>query len=711
MLKEQLVKVKQQVIKPDKFNTTIMKETLRKHKELLVHCILVILVFLYGTYRLSEVGQPILFDDEFGYWSSSSFFLGIDWKSVTGRIGYYSYGYGLLLVPVRLLGGLFGWNWKMIYQAAVVLNTCMLVGSFGLALKLSKRYFGKINWFVRAVVCFTAIIYPSNIVFSHITWTENTLTFFFWVFLYVLMRCIDKPSVKNHIMLAFVAFYLYVVHQRALSIVLTGLVIVLFMNLLKVNKWKHTAAFLGSMYICSLIHSRIKGKLQNDFYLGNTPADFKTTIGYAFNTKAFVLLAGILFVVFILYLLDKGKNKLVTGIFITVIVAVAVIVIKGTGAVKLAADNDVPTRIANNDFAGQWNKIKGLFTVKGFLRLLISMVGKWFYLAAGTGLLICWGMKDFIKNIFFMAVYSIRMFFQVLLGKQEKIKKKHIEYVYNKANLWILGVCLAWISTFMVNAIYKEGFYKVDDLINGRYNEYIIGILLVYSFQALLSDKKWIRTLVITVILYILAGVLCQHAFDEVGRTSFELCHSVMFGRVFWNWEVPTGKVKAISTYILPMGLTFILIVKLCRARFPKAANVRCVIGLMIPIIAWSYLTGAIIENYVVSRNEKQAKAMPSVSKWITLLGWDTNVYYLEDTQNYRWAEGIQFMVQAKAVILSNTKEVSFEEDAFYIMNRSFAENEIIKEKCVVIEETGQLALAVPKGKTLEQRWEAYKLD
>ena len=706
MLKEQLVKVKQQVIQPDKLNIAIMKETFLKHRELIVHCILAALVFLYGTYRLSEVGQPILFDDEFGYWTSSSFFLGIDWKSVTSRIGYYSYGYGLLLVPIRIIGNWFGWGWKSLYQAAVVLNTFMLVGGYLIAIQLSKRYFNKINWFVRDIICFTAIIYPSNIVFSHITWTENTLTFFFWVFLYVLMRCIDKPSVKNHIMLACTAFYLYVVHQRALSVLLTGVVIVLFLNLLKVNKWKHLAAFLSSMYICSLVHSMIKGKLQNDFYLGNAPADFKTTIGYAFNTKAVFFFVGIVFVLFILYLADRGKSKLAAAILSAVIVVAAVIIINGMGGIKIGTNSDVPTRIANNDFAGQLYKIKGMFTIKGFWRLLISMVGKWFYLVAGTGLIICWGMKNLIKNIFFMFIYSIRMFFNTITGKKEKIKKKHMRYVYNKANLWLLGVCLAWISTFMVNAIYKEGFYKVDDLVNGRYNEYIIGILLIYSVQSLLEDKKWIRTLVITLILYLLAGVLCQHAFDEVGRTDFELCHSVMFGRVFWNWEVPAGKIKEISEYVLPMGLAFIFVVKLCRTKFPKIATMRCIIGLMIPILAWSYLTGSILENYVVSRNEKQAKAMPDISMWVNRIGWNKKVYYLEDTQNYRWAEGIQFMLQDEPLILTNTAEVSFDEDALFIMNRSYLESDIVKEKCEVVAESGQLALVINKEQEVMQRLE-----
>lgn len=688
-----------------KINTENIKSFLVKNRELIFQCFLAVIVFFYGTYRLLEVGQPILFDDEFGYWSASSFFMGIDWSLLTGKIGYYSYGYGLLLVPIRLIGRLLIWNSSMLYEAAVVLNSCMLVGSFVAAVKLSKRYFIQMQWVIRAVACFAAVIYPSNIVFSHITWTENALTFFFWLFLYTLMKCLDSPSIKNHISFAFLAFYLYVVHQRAISIILTSIIIVIYMNLLKVNKWKHTAAFFGSMYVCCLIHFMIKGKLQNDFYLKNVPADFKTTIGYAFTSKTALLFGGILCILFILYLWDIGKTKIVLGIFAAA--AVGLVLLAGYTLSRMdTAASELPGRIANNDFAGQWYKIKSIFTVRGFLRLCISIVGKWFYLAVGTGLVICWGMKELIKNIFWMLVYSVKVLWNAVTGKV--MEEKYTEYIYDKKKLWLTGVCLAWISTFMVCAIYKEGLYKVDDLVNGRYNEYIIGVLIIYSIYALFSDKKWIRTLMISVILYLLAGILCQTVFDELGRTDFELCHSVMLGRVFWNWEVPVGKVKQISMYILPLGLGFILMVKLFADRFPKVVTVRCVAGLLIPIVAWSYLGSSVLENYVIARNEKQSVAMPNVSRWINLLGGDKNVYYLEDTQNYRWAEGIQFMLQEKQVILTTSGEVSFDEDAFYIMNSSYAQNEAVQEKCEIIVEVENLALAVPKGQTLLERFERY---
>lgn len=46
------------------------------------------------------------------------------------------------------------------------------------------------------------------------------------------------------------------------------------------------------------------------------------------------------------------------------------------------------------------------------------MVGKWFYLAAATGLIICFGMKDLIKHGFSMAVYSIQTLWRTIKTSQ-----------------------------------------------------------------------------------------------------------------------------------------------------------------------------------------------------------------------------------------------------------------------------------------------------
>ena len=52
---------------------------LQRYHVQLLQCIPALGIFLLATYRLSEIGQPILFNDEVGYWSNSAFFMGLDW--------------------------------------------------------------------------------------------------------------------------------------------------------------------------------------------------------------------------------------------------------------------------------------------------------------------------------------------------------------------------------------------------------------------------------------------------------------------------------------------------------------------------------------------------------------------------------------------------------------------------------------------------------
>lgn len=708
----------------DKINHKVMHKALHKlritaaivlrfligHRELVLQCLLALGIFILYTYRLSEIGQPILFNDEIGYWSNSAFFMGMDWTSVTGRIGYYSYGYSLLLVPVRMIAQMFGWGWDGLYHAAVVMNAGFLVVSYVQALWLAKRYLPEMNRYVRTVACFAVFTYSPLIVYAHITWTECTLTFCFWIFLYVMSRVTDKPGIGSHIAYAVISFYMYTVHQRSLGIVITSMIVVLYLRLLRRNRVRDVAAFLGSMYLYSLVHAVIKGNLQNVNYLGGEPADLRGLLGYAFTGRAaVVLVAGIILMTF-LWLHDKRKTK-------TIIVLTAVGIALAAGYIyyrsiglpiaETVTDTTASTarnRLSTNDFSGQWGVVKDIFSVNGLIRLGISIAGKWFYLAAATGLVVCWGIRGLFGNALALLREHSRQFITMFKGKRQRGADNFIW----EDRIWLLGVLLAWFGTFMISAIYKEGLYKNDDLFNGRYVEFTIGFLLLYSFNCLTNDKKWLRTTIVCVVLYIAAGYLCQYAVDELQRKEFELAHCVMFGRVFWNYEVPYGKVKAISRYILPLGAAFLVVLKPLRERFSKAAAIRAVLALMIPIIAWSYLGKRIVDAYVVVRNEKQAEPFAQFSNWIKTLESGENVYYILDYANAKSVGGLQYMLEDVPVTVAWLAETPFTEDAFYVVRYQCEEEPAVVENCEVILRLGGYRLLINKNQHLMERWEPF---
>lgn len=724
---------------------------LNVHRELVFQCVLALVLFILYTYRLSEIGQPILFNDEIGYWSNSAFFLGIDWTSVTGRINYYSYGYSLLLVPIRLLSALFGWGWSTLYHAAVVMNAGFLVASYVLAIGLAKRYLPEMNRYVRIAACFAVFTYSADIVYAHITWTECTLTFFFWIFLYVMSRVTDKPGVGNHTAFALVSFYLYTVHQRALGIVVTSVIIVLYMRLLRRNRVRDVAAFLGTMYLYSLVHAIIKGNLQNVNYLGGEPTDLRGLLGYAFTGRAaVVLIAGIILMIF-LWLIDRRKTKTIVALVVIGFAAISVLLYyrninpQSIETAVDAAEGTVPNRLSVNDFSGQWGVLKNIFSVNGLIRLGISIAGKWFYLAAASGLVVCWGIYGLFKNAVLLFGENISLMVGVhnrrnrrgaanteadsavsvgitpaaktpdntITGVSQLISTTSGGVTLHDTictdRIWLFGVLLAWFSTFMISAIYKEGLYKNDDLFNGRYVEFTIGFLLLYSLNCLINDRKWLRTAAVSVILYIGAGYLCQYAVDELQRTEFELAHCVMFGRVFWNYEVPYGKVEAISRYILPLGAAFLVVLKPLRERFSKVAAARAILALMIPIAAWSYLGERIVNVYVVVRNEKQSEPFVQFADRIRTLGSDENIYYILDYANERNVGALQFMLQDRPVTVTWLSEVSFTEDAFYIIRRNCWDLPEVAENCETVMEFRGYRLVINKNQHLAERWKPYK--
>ena len=53
---------------------------LKNYREGILALLGAAIIFMIGSYRYQETFQPIVFSDEYGYWATSAFFLGEDWK-------------------------------------------------------------------------------------------------------------------------------------------------------------------------------------------------------------------------------------------------------------------------------------------------------------------------------------------------------------------------------------------------------------------------------------------------------------------------------------------------------------------------------------------------------------------------------------------------------------------------------------------------------
>ena len=136
-----------------------------------------------------------------------------------------------------------------------------------------------------------------------------------------------------------------------------------------------------------------------------------------------VIFVVIVAVILWLYILEKGKVKL--GL---VLLALATVII--CGAVSMGLNLvETPERgresiLAINELSGQIGVLKNVFTKYGLIRLGTSIVGKWYYLAAATGLVICWGLRDLFLNAIFLAVDGCKRLTATLRGKEHIVSAK-----------------------------------------------------------------------------------------------------------------------------------------------------------------------------------------------------------------------------------------------------------------------------------------------
>ncbi len=271
MLKLNDIKLKDEVEMSEVLQKNLIMESEAEEKPSLLRyilpAVLSVVLFLIAIWGIGNFNQLLLYDDEFGYWTASAYLTGTDWKSVTSGIPYYSYGYGfLILTPIRLLFS----SPAAMYQAAIVVNGLLLVGSFLLARNVIKQLFEEVHYALVDVVCFLVMLYPSNLVFSHIAWAECTLVFLFWVFAWLSMRVIKKPTILNHVMMAVTVMGLYVVHQRTLAVAIATVMVMAWCFWADKGRRKQVIVFAVVMVVLLVAHRLIKGDLIAEFYNNNS---------------------------------------------------------------------------------------------------------------------------------------------------------------------------------------------------------------------------------------------------------------------------------------------------------------------------------------------------------------------------------------------------------------------------------------------------------
>ena len=194
-----------------------------KIKIMHVHIFSFIAISLLCCLQIRALDYIYILNDEFGYWAHAISAVGYDWKDLISETPYYSWGYSIWLVPIVALLP----TPELWYKAAILLNVFFLLLSYVFCYKSGRKLFPEVNEKAMALISLIVIIYPSNIAYAQIAWSESLSYLLVWVGTYLILKLDETFSNKYFIALLFTLLYSYAVHNRNIGILLAGIITII----------------------------------------------------------------------------------------------------------------------------------------------------------------------------------------------------------------------------------------------------------------------------------------------------------------------------------------------------------------------------------------------------------------------------------------------------------------------------------------------------
>lgn len=243
----------------------INKTYMLSKKLYLLHAIFVFVLAIVCLYPIRKLDFPVVLNDEFGYWANAISFKGNNWNELIAETPYYSWGYSIWLIPLVLISE----DYHITYKLAILLNVFFLIVSYFCCFHLAKKIFRQNKGYELAFISFLVIIYPSNIAYAQVTWSESLLYMLMWIITFLIFSLEENYKFYKVLLCMILLGYMYTVHQRTIGIIFIAAISVFYMILKKKKAIIHFVIaimiFLGIYGINSIVK-----KYQLDFLWANS---------------------------------------------------------------------------------------------------------------------------------------------------------------------------------------------------------------------------------------------------------------------------------------------------------------------------------------------------------------------------------------------------------------------------------------------------------
>lgn len=228
-----------------------------------------------------------------------------------------------------------------------------------------------------------------------------------------------------------------------------------------------------------------------------------------------VVVAGFLTFVVWAFRNPKLRKFILIAIVGLGIAGIAAVGIKGIVQGNVYANSDA-SLLAGNDYAGQIYTIKRLFTLEGIRNLIVGVAGKLFYLVEAS-----------FGTLFITLIYL----FGQLISLKRKYKEKEEPLTKQLVSFYIL---LSFAAQFAITAAYMNTPSKLDSITYGRYNDYLIPIIMCLGLRQLMGYRHKLRYFIVTTLI---SGALCVMTIVFSYFTKLTNMHEYFVAGISYLWS------------------------------------------------------------------------------------------------------------------------------------------------------------------------------
>ena len=244
------------------------------------------LIFFMNIPMVGKCYSPFVYNDEMGYWMHAAELAGLDWRGVSETVGWYSYGYSLLLLPlVKLIS-----DTVLLYRAALVMNIIMDEICYFMFIYIIRRLFPKLEILPASVVAAAGMLYTSYQFNSGVAFSETVLLLAATIVTLLIVRIMQKPTYINAVSLGLFSVYMYMVHNRTIGIVASVVFVLAAAVVCKKIKLSHGGAFMLALtagFIADkLIRRRLVSALWSSGSSGNDAGTVFEKMKIAFSSAS-----------------------------------------------------------------------------------------------------------------------------------------------------------------------------------------------------------------------------------------------------------------------------------------------------------------------------------------------------------------------------------------------------------------------------------------